>query len=33
MNQARIDVAEARLRGDVGESKRQGEQEREIAKM
>jgi len=32
-NQARIDVAEAQLRGNVGESKRRGEQEREIAKI
>ncbi|KAK6225575.1 SPFH domain/Band 7 family protein [Colletotrichum tabaci] len=32
-NQARIDVAEAQLRGNVGESKRKGEQEREIAKI
>ncbi|KAM0276826.1 hypothetical protein ACHAQH_006361 [Verticillium albo-atrum] len=32
-NQARIDVAEARLRGNVGEAKRTGEQEREIAKI
>lgn len=31
--QARIDVAEARLRGDVGESQRKGQQEREIAKI
>ncbi|KAG7140445.1 Flotillin-like protein 1 like [Verticillium longisporum] len=30
-NQARIDVAEARLRGNVGEARRVGEQEREIA--
>lgn len=30
-NQARIDVAEAQLRGNVGEAKRRGEQEREIA--
>ncbi|CRK40187.1 hypothetical protein BN1723_015675, partial [Verticillium longisporum] len=32
-NQARIDVAEARLRGNVGEARRVGEQEREIAKI
>ncbi|KAF4947198.1 hypothetical protein FSARC_14017 [Fusarium sarcochroum] len=32
-NQARIDVAEAQLRGNVGEAKRKGEQEREIAKI
>ncbi|OAA78645.1 Band 7 protein [Akanthomyces lecanii RCEF 1005] len=32
-NQARIDVAEAQLKGNVGESKRRGEQEREIAKI
>ncbi|KAK3997850.1 hypothetical protein QBC44DRAFT_46222 [Cladorrhinum sp. PSN332] len=32
-NQARIDVAEAQLRGNVGESKRKGEQEREISKI
>ncbi|KAK7420563.1 hypothetical protein QQZ08_010322 [Neonectria magnoliae] len=32
-NQARIDVAEAQLRGNVGESQRKGEQEREIAKI
>lgn len=32
-NQARIDVAEAQLRGNVGESRRRGEQEREIAKI
>ncbi|TQV94364.1 hypothetical protein V2A60_002603 [Cordyceps javanica] len=32
-NQARIDVAEAQLKGNVGESKRHGEQEREIAKI
>ncbi|KAI9902206.1 hypothetical protein N3K66_004023 [Trichothecium roseum] len=32
-NQARIDVAEAQLRGNVGEAKRRGEQEREIAKI
>jgi flotillin len=31
-NQARIDVAEAQLRGNVGEARRKGEQEREIAK-
>jgi flotillin len=31
--QARIDVAEAQLRGNVGEAKRKGEQEREIAKI
>lgn len=32
-NQARIDVAEAQLKGNVGESQRKGEQEREIAKI
>ncbi|KID96038.1 flotillin domain-containing protein, partial [Metarhizium majus ARSEF 297] len=32
-NQARIDVAEAQLRGNVGEAKRKGEQKREIAKI
>lgn len=32
-NQARIDVAEAQLRGNVGEAKRKGEQERDIAKI
>lgn len=32
-NQARIDVAEAQLRGNVGEARRHGEQEREIAKI
>ncbi|OLN87332.1 Flotillin-like protein 2 [Colletotrichum chlorophyti] len=32
-NQARVDVAEAQLRGNVGEAKRKGEQEREIAKI
>lgn len=32
-NQARIDVAEAQLRGNVGEAQRIGEQEREIAKI
>ncbi|RFU81420.1 flotillin [Trichoderma arundinaceum] len=32
-NQARIDVAEAQLRGNVGEAKRKGEQDREIAKI
>ncbi|KAK4132132.1 hypothetical protein BT67DRAFT_386006 [Trichocladium antarcticum] len=32
-NQARIDVAEAQLLGNVGESQRKGEQEREIAKI
>ncbi|KAK0666597.1 hypothetical protein QBC41DRAFT_325395 [Cercophora samala] len=32
-NQARIDVAEAQLKGNVGESKRKGEQEREISKI
>ncbi|KAK4222542.1 Flotillin-like protein 1 [Podospora fimiseda] len=32
-NQARIDVAEAQLRGNVGEAKRKGEQEREISKI
>ncbi|EGX93842.1 flotillin domain-containing protein [Cordyceps militaris CM01] len=32
-NQARIDVAEAQLKGNVGESARRGEQEREIAKI
>ncbi|KAJ4415727.1 hypothetical protein N0V82_007156 [Gnomoniopsis sp. IMI 355080] len=32
-NQARIDVAAAQLRGNVGEADRRGEQEREIAKI
>ncbi|KAK0712545.1 hypothetical protein B0T26DRAFT_650076 [Lasiosphaeria miniovina] len=32
-NQARIDVAEAQLRGNVGEAKRKGEQDRELAKI
>lgn len=32
-NQARIDVAEARLRGTVGESQRKGQQDRELAKI
>ncbi|OAA35987.1 SPFH domain/Band 7 family protein [Beauveria brongniartii RCEF 3172] len=32
-NQARIDVAEAQLKGNVGESARHGQQEREIAKI
>lgn len=32
-NQARIDVADAQLRGNVGEAQRRGEQEREIAKI
>jgi len=32
-NQARIDAAEAQLRGNVGEAKRRGEQDREIAKI
>uniref|UniRef100_A0A8H7N6K3 Band 7 domain-containing protein n=1 Tax=Bionectria ochroleuca TaxID=29856 RepID=A0A8H7N6K3_BIOOC len=32
-NQARIDVADAQLRGNVGEAKRKGEQDREIAKI
>ena len=32
-NQARIDVAEAQLRGNVGEAQRKGEQDREIAKI
>ncbi|KAL7943659.1 hypothetical protein V8C42DRAFT_328115 [Trichoderma barbatum] len=32
-NQARIDVAEAQLRGNVGEAQKKGEQEREIAKI
>lgn len=32
-NQARIDVASAQLRGNVGEAQRKGEQEREIAKI
>lgn len=32
-NQARIDVADAQLKGNVGEAKRRGEQEREIAKI
>ncbi|EFW99701.1 flotillin domain containing protein [Grosmannia clavigera kw1407] len=33
VNSARIDVAEAQLRGNVGEAKRKGEQERELAKI
>ncbi|SPO03632.1 related to nodulin [Cephalotrichum gorgonifer] len=32
-NQARIDVADAQLRGNVGESDRKGQQEREIARI
>lgn len=32
-NQARIDVAEAQLRGTVGEAQRKGEQDRELAKI
>lgn len=32
-NQARIDVAAAQLRGNVGEAQRRGEQDREIAKI
>ncbi|KFA69444.1 hypothetical protein S40285_04618 [Stachybotrys chlorohalonatus IBT 40285] len=32
-NQARIDVAEAQLKGNVGEAQRRGEQDREIAKI
>ncbi|KAG6116421.1 hypothetical protein E4U14_000211 [Claviceps sp. LM454 group G7] len=32
-NQARIDVAAAQLRGNVGEAQRKGEQDREIAKI
>lgn len=32
-NQARIDVAEAQLRGNVGEAQRRGEQDRELAKI
>lgn len=32
-NQARVDVADAQLKGNVGEAKRRGEQEREIAKI
>lgn len=32
-NQARIDVAAAQLRGNVGEASRKGEQDREIAKI
>lgn len=32
-NQARIDVAEAQLRGNVGEAQRHGQQERDIAKI
>ena len=32
-NQARIDVAEAQLRGNVGEAQRKGEEQREIAKI
>lgn len=33
INQSRIEVAEAQLRGNVGEAQRKGEQEREIAKI
>lgn len=33
INQARIDVAEAQRKGNVGEAQRQGEQNREIAKI
>jgi len=33
INQARIDVAEAQRKGNVGEAARQGEQNREIAKI
>lgn len=33
INQARIDVAEAQRKGNVGEAQRQGEQNREIAKV
>ncbi|KAK3312915.1 hypothetical protein B0H66DRAFT_383258 [Apodospora peruviana] len=33
VNQARVDVAEAQLRGNVGEAKRKGEQDRELAKI
>ncbi|KAI0593313.1 hypothetical protein F4775DRAFT_520200 [Biscogniauxia sp. FL1348] len=32
-NQARIDVADAQLRGNVGEAERHGQQERQIAKI
>lgn len=32
-NQARIDVADAQLKGNVGEAQRKGEQDREIAKI
>lgn len=32
-NQARIDVAEAQLRGNVGEAQRKGEEQREVAKI
>lgn len=32
-NQARIDVAEAQLRGSVGEAERRGQQERDIARI
>ncbi|KAK8134222.1 hypothetical protein PG984_006234 [Apiospora sp. TS-2023a] len=32
-NQARIDVADAQLRGNVGEAQRHGQQERDIAKI
>lgn len=33
LNQARIDVAEARMKGEVGESQRQGQAKQEIAKI
>ncbi|KAJ9149859.1 Flotillin-like protein 1 [Pleurostoma richardsiae] len=33
VNTARVDVAEAQLRGNVGEAQRKGEQERELAKI
>ncbi|ROV97811.1 hypothetical protein VPNG_08633 [Cytospora leucostoma] len=32
-NQARVDVADAQLKGNVGEAQRKGQQEREIAKI
>jgi flotillin len=33
LNQARVDVAEARMKGEVGESQRQGQAKQEIAKI
>jgi flotillin len=33
LNQARVDVAEARMKGEVGEAQRQGEAKQEIAKI